>query len=242
MIKRLFDIAVSASGLLLASPLLVPVTVLVWLQDFHSPFYFGMRVGKDGKPFRMVKLRSMVVHAERTGVDSTSSDDKRITVVGRFIRRYKLDELSQLWNVLTGDMSLVGPRPNVSRDVSLYTEEEQGLLTVRPGITDISSIVFSDEGEILRGSRDPDLRYNQVIRPWKSRLGLLYIRKKSFALDLQLILLTACAVFSRPLALKGVHDLLLKLGAEKPLIDACKRESELTPFPPPGATEIVEAR
>jgi lipopolysaccharide/colanic/teichoic acid biosynthesis glycosyltransferase len=240
--KRFLDIAVSFSALLLASPVLATAMFLVWLQDYRSPLYFGARIGKGGKPFRMVKLRSMVVNAERTKVDSTASDDARITAVGRFIRRYKLDELSQLWNVLKGEMSLVGPRPNVRRDVGLYTEEEKRLLSVRPGITDLSSIVFADEGEILKGSPDPDLRYNQVIRPWKSRLGLLYIEKRSFLLDIRLIFLTAAAVFSRPLALQGVQKILEDLGADEKLRQVARREIELFPYPPPGALEVVRSR
>ena len=125
MAKRLFDIAVSLLGLIIASPILAPVIVAIWLQDFHSPFYVAPRVGKDGKLFRMVKLRSMVVDADKVGVDSTSARDSRITAVGHFVRRYKLDEVSQLWNVLKGDMSLVGPQPQVQRDVALYTEEKK---------------------------------------------------------------------------------------------------------------------
>src|SRR3990172_2149393 len=200
MTKRLFDIVASFFGLILTSQILAPVMIAVWLQDFHSPFYIAPRVGRGGRLFRMVKLRSMVVRADKTGVDSTSANDPRITSVGRFIRRYKLDELSQLWNVLKGDMSLVGPRPQVDRDVALYTDVERRLLSVQPGITDISSIVFADEGEILKDSQDPDLDYNQLIRPWKSRLGLLYIERHSIFLDLQLIGLTVLAILSRPLA------------------------------------------
>ena len=120
----------------------IPICVLIWLQDFHSPFYIAPRVGKDGKIFKMVKLRSMIIDADKTWVDSTSSHDKRITPIGRFVRAYKLDEIPQLWNVLKGEMSFVGPRPNVKREVDLYTEIESNLLTVQPGITAISSIVF----------------------------------------------------------------------------------------------------
>ena len=136
---------------MLASPVLLPVMFLVWWQDRHSPFYVASRVGLDQRPFRMVKLRSMRIGADKSGVDSTSAGDSRITPVGHFIRRYKLDELTQLWNVLIGDMSLVGPRPNVERETRLYTDLEQRLLTVKPGITDYASIVFADEGEILQG-------------------------------------------------------------------------------------------
>ena len=136
--KRILDFILSLIGLVLFSPILLPTIFLVWIQDWHSPFYIAPRVGKNEKPFKMLKLRSMIVNADKSGVDSTASNDKRITGVGRFIRKYKLDELSQLWNVLIGDMSLVGPRPNVKRETDLYTIEEKKLLTVRPGITDFS--------------------------------------------------------------------------------------------------------
>ena len=195
------------------SPLLVPVMILVWLQDFHSPFYVAQRVAKDGGIFWMVKLRSMVVNADKSGVDSTSLNDARITSIGQFIRKFKLDELTQLWNVLKGDMSLVGPRPNVKRETDLYTSAEKELLSVKPGITDFSSIVFSDEGDILKGSKDPDIDYNQLIRPWKSRLSLLYIKHQSLWLDFCLIFLTAAAIVSRKKALKGLHKLLVMIGA-----------------------------
>ncbi|NDC38271.1 MAG: sugar transferase [Proteobacteria bacterium] len=240
--KRILDILLSAIGLFLASPVLLPVMFLVWWKDKHSPFYIASRVGKDGNDFRMVKLRSMVINADKSGVDSTASDDRRITPVGHFIRRYKLDELSQLYNVLKGDMSLVGPRPNVRRDTDLYTSEERRLLSVRPGITDFSSIVFADEGEILKGSADPDLKYNQVIRPWKSRLGLLYVDKGSTLIDLQLIVLTALAIVSRQRALAGVHRLVAAISSDEQLKLVCLRQAPLTPYPPPGATEIVCSR
>ncbi len=242
MIKRLFDIVISLFGLIVASPILIPTMVAIWLQDFHSPFYIAPRVGKDGKLFQMVKLRSMIVGADKTGVDSTAASDRRITKVGHFIRRYKLDELSQLWNVLKGDMSLVGPRPQVQRDVALYTDEERRLLSVKPGITDISSIVFADEGEILKDKPDPDLAYNQLIRPWKSRLGLLYIDHRTLLLDLRLILLTAVAILSRGRALEGIQRILNDLGADEQLKRVARRQEPLSPYPPPGATEIVTQR
>ena len=131
------------------APVIFCFSFAVFLQDFHSPFYVAKRIGKDEKPFNMIKLRSMIINADQTGVASTSNDDKRITKVGHLIRRFKLDELVQLFNVLRGDMSLVGPRPNVKVETDLYSPEEKRLLTVRPGITDFSSIVFSDEGVIL---------------------------------------------------------------------------------------------
>ena len=188
----------------------------------------------------MVKLRSMVAHADKSGVNSTAGSDPRITSVGRFIRRYKLDELMQLWNVLKGDMSLVGPRPQVQADASLYSDVEKRMLTVRPGITDLASIVFADEGDILYGSADPDLLYNQIIRPWKSRLALLYIDKRSFLIDVWLILLTAATIVCRPVALRAVGNLLRHWQLDPLVIRMAARQEPLLPYPPPGAAEVVE--
>jgi len=240
--KRLVDIMVSVIGLIVLSPVIVPVLLLVWFQDWHSPFYVADRVGQGARAFKMIKVRSMVVNADKSGVDSTSSDDLRITGVGRFIRRYKIDEVSQLINVLFGSMSLVGPRPNVQRDVELYTSEEKRLLTIKPGITDISSIVFSDEGEILKGFTDPDLAYNQRIRPGKGELGLLYVDNCNLSLDFKLIFITVVAIFSKKLALRWLQPILVSLGASKELLALAKREAELVPRPPVGATEIVTTR
>jgi len=242
MIKRLVDILASFFGLLITSPILLPVMFLVWKEDGKSPFYIAPRSGRNGTTFKMVKLRSMVVDADKSGVDSTSGNDMRITPIGHKIRRYKLDELIQLWNVLIGDMSLVGPRPNVKSETDLYTDVEKGLLLVRPGITDFSSIVFSDEGEILEGKDNPDLAYNQLIRPWKSRLGLAYIKNQSFLLDLQLIFYTVVAIISKPKALIWVAKKLNNLDVDADTVRVSKREVNLFPFPPPGSDEIVSSR
>ena len=240
--KRAMDLLVSLFGLLILSPVLLLCGLLIWLEDRHHPLYMAPRVGRDGRSFRMVKFRSMVVNADRSGVDSTAGDDRRITRMGRVIRRLKLDEVSQLWNVARGDMSLVGPRPNVERDVRLYTPVERGLLTVRPGITDFASIVFADEGEILRGATDPDLRYNQIIRPWKSRMGLHYVSVRSPSLDMRLIAATVMNGFSRVSALNWVARMLRETGAEPALAEIALRRRPLEAAPPPGATEIVRSR
>ena len=242
MIKRLVDILASFFGLLVTSPILLPVMFLVWKEDKKSPFYIAPRSGRNGTIFKMVKLRSMVVDADKSGVDSTSGNDMRITPIGHKIRRYKLDELIQLWNVLIGDMRLVGPRPNVKSETDLYTDVEKELLLVRPGITDFSSIVFSDEGEILEGKDNPDLAYNQLIRPWKSRLGLAYIENQSFLLDLQLIFYTIVAIISKPKALIWVAKKLNNLDVDADTVRVSKREVNLFPFPPPGSDEIVSSR
>jgi len=241
--KRLLDFTASLVGLVLLSPLLVPVSIAIWLQDYNSPFYVAWRTGRGERPFRMVKFRSMVVRADKTGVDSTAGNDPRITVVGRFIRRFKIDELPQLWNVLKGEMSLVGPRPNVERETKLYTAEEKKLLRVRPGVTDLASIVFADEGDILHGSDDPDIKYNQVIRPWKSRLGILYVQRcGGLLLDLRVIWLTVVGALDRPRALTAVAAIVERLGGGEELARIARRSGELPAAPPPGAIQIVVSR
>jgi len=242
MIKRLVDILASFFGLLITSPVLLPVMFLVWKEDKRSPFYIAPRSGRNGEIFKMVKLRSMVVDADKSGVNSTSGNDMRITPIGHKIRKYKLDELVQLWNVLIGDMSLVGPRPNVKSETDLYTDIEKKLLLIRPGITDFSSIVFSDEGEILKDEEDPDLSYNRLIRPWKSRLGLIYIENQSFLLDLQLIIYTVVAIISKPKALLWVEKKLNDFNADKEVVKISKRKVGLYPYPPPGSDSVVTLR
>ncbi len=242
MIKRIVDILISFFGLLFITPVLIPIIFLVWNQDKKSPFYIASRSGKGGSIFNMVKLRSMIANADKLGIDSTSTSDVRITPIGNKIRKYKLDEFIQLWNVLIGEMSLVGPRPNVKNETDLYTDAEKVLLTVKPGITDFSSIVFSDEGEILEGKEDPDLSYNQLIRPWKSRLGLIYIKNQSTLLDLQIILYTAIAILSKQTALTWVANKLTKLNVDENIIKVSKREEKLFPFPPPGSDRVVSLR
>ena len=242
MIKRLIDIIVSIMGLITFSPFLIIVSIIIFLQDFSSPFYIAKRVGKDKSSFRMVKLRSMIVNAEALGIDSTSSADSRITKVGSIVRKYKLDEIVQLWNVLKNDMSLVGPRPNVESETDLYSNEENLTLKIKPGITDFSSIVFSDEGSILEKFEDPDLTYNQIIRPWKSRLGILYMQKRSIILDIQIIFYTVISLISKKIALNWIVKKLYIFNASKELIDVCRRNKELLPHPPPGFSDVVKSR
>jgi lipopolysaccharide/colanic/teichoic acid biosynthesis glycosyltransferase len=242
-VKRVFDLVASSIGLAVLTPVLIAVALLVWLQDRGSPFYLGVRTGRQGRPFRLVKFRSMILDADRTGVDSTGRTDPRITALGTLLRKAKLDEIPGLWNVFRGDMSLVGPRPNVPRETALYTAAEQHLLDVRPGVTDLASIVFADEGDILAGAADPDLRYNQVIRPWKSRLGLLYVRRHgSVWLDLRIILLTLRNSIDRAGTLERVARLAERLGADPAIAAVARRRIPLTAAPPPGATAVVANR
>ena len=242
MTKRLLDILISFFGLLFFSPILALVIFLIWRDDKKNPFYVAKRLGKKSKLFNMVKLRSMKVNADKSGVSSSSDNDLRITSIGHKIRKYKLDELIQLWNVLLGDMSLVGPRPNVKDEIDLYTNIERELLSVKPGITDFSSIVFSDEGQILKGKNNPDLIYNQLIRPWKSRLGLIYIKNQTILLDINIILFTIIGFLKREMSLNWVSNQIRILNAEENLIKVVKRKDKLYPFPPPGMNEIVAER
>ena len=242
MIKRLFDIVFSLILVVVFSPLLILFSFFIWKQDWYSPFYVAPRVGKNEKLFKMIKFRSMIVNADKSGVDSTSTSDNRITPLGEFIRKYKIDELPNFFNILKGEMSFVGPRPNVKRETDLYTIEEKHLLTVRPGITDFSSIVFSDEGDILEGSSDPDLDYNQLIRPWKSRLGIFYINNRSILMDIQLMLLTAVAMISRSKSIKSINKILINKSADEQLVHVSLRENPLFPHPPPGSDRIVTSR
>jgi lipopolysaccharide/colanic/teichoic acid biosynthesis glycosyltransferase len=176
----------------------------------------------------------MVNNADKSGVNSTSDNDKRITKLGNFLRKYKIDEIMQIINVIKNDMSFVGPRPNVESDVNLYSEEEEKLLAVKPGITDFSSIVFSDEGEILSRSINPDYDYNRLIRPWKSKLGLLYIKKNNFFLDIILLFLTFFNLINRNKTLKIISLILKKLNADKELFEIVLRKDTLKPSNAPG--------
>lgn len=195
--KRTFDIFSSLCGILLISPVLV--VIAVWIKfDSRGPiFYRGLRVGRYGRPFRILKFRTMVVDAENLGGSSTKEDDPRITRVGAFLRRFKFDELPQLGNVLVGEMSLVGPRPQVQWAVDLYSGEEKRLLDVRPGITDYASLKFRNEGEILKGADDPDEAYLRLIAPEKIRLGLWYVDHRNLWVDLRILWATVASVFLR---------------------------------------------
>jgi len=193
--KRVFDIVFSTIGLIFFSPLLLILAFMIKKEDGGPIFYRGVRVGRYGKLFRIFKFRTMVVNAEKIGGSSTADDDPRITKIGKFIRKYKLDELPQLINVLKGEMSFVGPRPQVPWAVELYSEEEKLLITVRPGITDYASIKFKNESEILKGSEDPDRTYLEKIAPEKLRLGLEYVKNSSLWTDIKIIFATIKAVF-----------------------------------------------
>lgn len=240
--KRAFDIIVSLSVLIVFSPFISLALFLIWLEDKQSPIYQAPRVGLNGSPFTMYKMRTMVVDADKSGVDSTSVGDPRITRSGALIRKLKLDETLQFVNVLIGSMSVVGPRPNVQSEVSLYSKEEALILTSQPGITDFSSVVFSDLGEILEHSADPNLSYNQLVRPWKSRFALAYVKHQSFMVDISICLATAVSIFSRKYALRIITSSLIRLSVSEDLIEVSKRRAPLVPSIPPGFDTIVTMR
>ncbi|MDP8206370.1 MAG: sugar transferase [Candidatus Electryonea clarkiae] len=201
IIKRLFDFVVSLIGLVIISPILMIFAIRIKLDSKGPVFYRGQRIGLYGKQFRIYKFRSMVEKAEKIGPSSTSGDDPRITNVGSFMRRFKIDELPQIINVLIGEMSFVGPRPEVQKFVDQYTEEEKAILTVRPGITDWSSLQFPNEDEILDLHKDEypdaDEAYAIYIRPEKLRLQLKYVHNNNIVIDIIIICKTILAVVSK---------------------------------------------
>lgn len=195
--KRTFDFALSVLGLTVLSPVLLFIAALIWISDCGPVLYVAPRVGKDGRTFNMVKFRTMIPGADRLGASSTSSDDARLTGIGRWLRRYKIDEFPQLWNVAVGDMSLVGPRPQVPWAVERYSPSEKIVLTIRPGITDPASLRFANEAEILRGHPDPDKAYFELIHPEKMRLAIDYVNTHTFWGDFRILLATVAAPMRR---------------------------------------------
>lgn len=187
---RFCDIVLSCLGLLLLSPLFVVVAVWIVIDNPGPIFYRQMRVGKDGKDFGLLKFRSMRIGADKESLITIGEHDSRITRAGYYIRKYKLDELPQLWNVLVGDMSLVGPRPEVRKYVDMYTDEQRLVLSVRPGITDYASIEYIDENHLLAQAEDPDRTYIEEIMPAKIALNMRYIEHQTLGEYLKIIFLT----------------------------------------------------
>jgi lipopolysaccharide/colanic/teichoic acid biosynthesis glycosyltransferase len=196
MIKRLFDIFFSLFGLILVSPLLLVIAVLIKRESPGPAFYRGERVGKNGKTFKIFKFRTMVPDAEKLGGPSTATDDPRLLKIGLFLKKYQLDELPQLINVMAGDMSLVGPRPEVPSVVELLTEKEKKIiLPQKPGMVDLASIWDFHEGERLTGKIDPHKVYLEEIWPIKKKLQIYYIKNQNIWLDIRIILRTIFKIF-----------------------------------------------
>lgn len=196
MLKQVFDIIFSFLGIIIAVPLMGLLAVLIKINSRGPVFFRGTRVGKHGEPFKMFKFRTMVPDAEKLGGPSTAEDDPRLTKIGKFLKKFQLDELPQLINVLKGEMSFVGPRPEVPFYVKMMSNEEKKIiLSVRPGMTDLASLWNFHEGEILKGSPDPEKTYMEKIRPEKIRLQIEYVEKQSARLDLKIIFKTILKIF-----------------------------------------------
>lgn len=225
MMKRTFDIFLSTLGLIILTPILLWIAWLIRHEDGGPVFYRGERVGLHGKLFRIFKFRTMVVNADKIGGPSTPDDDPRITGIGRKLRRHKLDELPQLFNVFLGDMSLVGPRPEVKYYTDMFTAAEKTILSVRPGITDWASIWNPDEGSILAGASDPEAAYLELIRPNKVKLQLKYVREQYFATDLQILWETMTVLVNPRAQIKAVRRLSAAGGGTEVGREAVARET-----------------
>lgn len=187
---RFFDIIFSIIGLVILSPLFIVLYLLIRIESKGGGFYSQERIGKNGKPFKLYKFRSMRIGSDKKGLITIGEKDNRITKTGFILRKYKLDELPQLWNVFIGDMSLVGPRPEVKKYTDLYTEEQKQVLQVRPGITDWASIKYVDENKILGESKDPDEVYVNLIMPNKIKLNMVYIQHQTLGEYFKIIFTT----------------------------------------------------
>lgn len=195
--KRIFDLIFSFVMLILLSPLLALISIAIAIGSKGEVFFRQVRVGRYGKEFRLLKFRTMVPGSERAGQITVGDRDPRITPVGHFLRRSKLDELPQLINILKGEMSLVGPRPEVPKYVAMYSPEQRRVLDVRPGLTGTASIAFIKENELLGRSSDPETTYVQEVMPAKLVLDLDYVRDRNFLVDMKIILATITRLFSR---------------------------------------------
>lgn len=196
MIKRLFDVFFSVLGLLILSPIFLAIAIIIILDSKGFIFYKQVRVGKDEKDFKIYKFRTMHNSADKLGLLTIGERDPRITKAGYSLRKYKLDEFPQLLNVLIGDMSFVGPRPEVRKYVNLYSEDDKLILKVKPGITDYASIYFRNESEIINKSSNPEKIYINKVMPEKIRLNKIYIKKQNIFIDIKIILKTILSIIS----------------------------------------------
>lgn len=194
--KRIFDIVSSLIVLVIFSPFFFIISLLIALESRGGVLYKQVRIGKDEKPFYLLKFRTMKAGADQKGQITVGMKDPRITRVGGFLRRFKLDEIPQLFNIIKGDMSVVGPRPEVPKYVALYTAEQKKVLSVRPGLTDYASLQYIKENELLGKSADPEKTYIEEVIPAKLALNMKYVRERSFGLDLKLIFKTIGKLFS----------------------------------------------
>jgi len=197
MLKRLFDIIFSIFILIVLLPLFLIISLWIIIDNGLPVFYLQERIGKDFKPFKLIKFRTMYKDADKKGLLTISSRDKRITPSGYYLRKFKLDELPQFINVLKGEMSIVGPRPEVRKYVELYNDEQKKVLSVKPGITDEASLKYIDENDVLASSENPEWTYINEVMPKKLKINLEYIKKQNLFYDLKIIFLTTKKIFFR---------------------------------------------
>jgi lipopolysaccharide/colanic/teichoic acid biosynthesis glycosyltransferase len=197
MLKRLFDIIFSIIILIVLFPLFLIISLWIIIDDGFPVFYLQERIGKDFKPFKLIKFRTMYKDADKKGLLTVSSKDNRITPSGYYLRKFKLDELPQFINVLKGEMSIVGPRPEVKKYVELYNDEQKKVLSVKPGITDEASLKYIDENDVLARSENPEWTYINEVMPEKLKINLQYIKNQNLLYDLKIIFWTAKKMFFR---------------------------------------------
>lgn len=190
MFKRIFDFIIATIGLIFLAPLFILVIILIKIDSKGPAIYKQLRVGRFNLDFKILKFRTMYITSDKLGLITVGARDPRVTRLGYFLRKYKLDELPQLINIILGDMSFIGPRPEVRFYVSLYTEEQKKVLNVRPGITDLASIEYRNENELLSDQEDPNYYYINVIMPKKLKINLDYLKQRSFLKDFMVILKT----------------------------------------------------
>lgn len=194
--KRLFDLISSLLVLIVLSPIILIISLFIVLDSKGGVFYKQERIGKNGNPFLLYKFRSMRTGSDKKGLITVGASDNRTTSVGRFIRKYKLDELPQLINIIKNDMSVVGPRPEVNKYVKLYSKEQLRVLEAKPGLTDLASLAYINENEVLGKAEDPEKTYIEEIMPAKLKLNLEYIEKQNIAFDLKIIFRTIVSIVS----------------------------------------------
>jgi lipopolysaccharide/colanic/teichoic acid biosynthesis glycosyltransferase len=209
--SRALDVAVSLPALIILAPLFALIAAAVVVGSGRPVFYRGVRVGRRGQPFGMLKFRTMVRNADRLGTSVTRESDARVTPVGRFLRRWKLDELPQLWNVVRGEMAVVGPRPDAPEVVETYTGPMRRALEVRPGLTSLASLRLRNETELLRGVRSPEVVYERILVPAKVELALEHVRRRSIAFDWRIVAATAGAWLGLRRADAAEHEFLADL-------------------------------
>jgi lipopolysaccharide/colanic/teichoic acid biosynthesis glycosyltransferase len=196
MFKRIFDIAFSLIAIIILLPLFIVIALYVWIDSEGGVFYRQTRVGKNNKDFKLFKFRTMHINADKLGLLTIGNNDNRITKAGYWLRKYKIDEMPQVINVFIGDMSFVGPRPEVRKYVNLYNQQQLSVLSIRPGITDWASIEFRNENEVLAGYPDPEAAYIDIVMPRKLFLNMEYIKKRSVILDVKIILKTLSKIIN----------------------------------------------